>query len=71
MKIIKIGHFEHGIPIGWTLDGEGSKKCYAATNDKSKGPYILGLDLDYVGSVSVNGVEIKEWSDARKKSFDR
>ena len=56
MKILKIGIFsKDGAPTGWAFDGTGDKPGYA-----------LGLDLLFPGSVDVNGIEIVEWTEARK-----
>ena len=58
MKIIKIGTFsDGGCPVNWAFDAQGDGHC-------------LGIDLLYPGSVDVNGVEIVEWTAARRKTVE-
>jgi hypothetical protein len=57
MKIIKIGTFDkRGIPTGWHID----------LSDQKGTEYCLGIDQIFSGSVDVNGIEIVEWTQARK-----
>jgi len=60
MKIVKIGRFDHdGIPIDWIID----------MGNENDSP-IAGAVLEIVDDkVCVNGIEIKEWSDARLKAM--
>jgi hypothetical protein len=73
MKIVKIGEFDKsGCPINWHLDMEGAEPgSYAATNDKST-CHCLGLLGDTTSPdcpVTVNGVEIVEWTEKRKAAM--
>ncbi len=61
MKIVKIGTFDgHGNPTGWVIDGSGPTQ-------HSEINFCLGI-LD--GCVTINGVEIVEWTAVRKESMD-
>lgn len=61
MRILKIGTFnKQGHPTGWALDG----------TDCETGEYCLGLDVGGPGKVSVNGIEIVEWTEARKAAMN-
>lgn len=76
MKIVKIGTFDdQGIPTGWNLDLNNEPGVAATISQGSETPstirYVLGIDMLYPGSVDVNGVEIKEWSVARKQAQQR
>ena len=54
-KIVKIGTFnEQGFPIEWDIDAEGTADI----------EHILGIIDD---KVYVNGVEIVEWTEERKR----
>ncbi len=62
MKIIKIGTFDkRGMPTGWTIDLVKDER-------KGIGGYCLGIDDLFPGSVDVNGIEIVEWTQARKEA---
>ena len=70
MKIIKIGGFdERGMPTAWHFDMEANKP-------KKKNPSQvwgvggLELSLDKEATVSVGGVEIVQWSEARRKALE-
>jgi len=58
MKIVKIGTFDRdGVPTGWHID-------IKSTSEKG---YVLGVGNIGPGIVDVNGVEIVEWTEKRKK----
>jgi len=70
MKIVKIGTFDNrGMPIGWSIDvggkGVGFQEGTSALG-VSDDAYVLGIDILGVGIVDVNGIEIVEWTDARR-----
>jgi hypothetical protein len=62
MRILKIGTFDaNGMPTGWHLDMNGG----------TAKEYCLGIDTLFHGSVDVNGVEVVEWTEARKMACQR
>ena len=62
MKIIKIGTFdENGQPTGWSLSFNGG--------DGKAGQYCLGISTGKDSLVTVNGIEIVEWTEARKQAM--
>ena len=64
MRIERIGTFgSTGDPMGWNINPgfEGD-----ATNNAGADRYCLGVDRFSPGSVDVNGVEIVEWTLARR-----
>ena len=64
MKIVTIGTFDAGgCPIGWCFD-LGTIPVTVAPR-----AYCLGIDLDGDNAVTVNGVEIVEWSEARRAAM--
>ena len=63
MKIIKIGKWsEEGYPIGWVINTSGADIFF---DNNSFGFMQLGKD----GSVSIGGVEVAEWSEARREAM--
>ncbi len=67
MKIIKIGTYDSaGVPMGWHIDCEFEGE---AVNNEGSNKYCLGIDRFFPGSVDVNGVEITEWTLARKTAM--
>lgn len=58
MKIITIGTWtEGGSPTGWVFDGSGGKE----------GEYCLGMVGENNSVITVNGVEMIEWTEERKR----
>ena len=75
MKIVKIGTFDNcGVPTGWHLDAnfEGSAISFKGDPFKREkvNRYCLGLDQLFPGSVDVDGVEIVEWTTARREAMN-
>jgi len=61
MKISKIGTFDkHGYPTGWEFYG----------TDMKEGEYCLGLMGPDNSIVCVNGIEIVEWTETRKRIME-
>ena len=61
MKIIKIGTWDaRGIPMGWHFDLEGGP-LFTEENEK-----IPCMELELDGRVKIGGIEIVEWSEARR-----
>lgn len=67
MRILKIGGFDkEGLLTGWHLGVELHDKSF--DGDVLSGPD--GLFVAENGSVRVHGVEIVEWTEARKKAME-
>jgi len=70
VKIVKIGTFDSfGNPTGWTVDCENCGGNAIAITDNINVHHALGIMDD--GRVTVNGVEIVEWTEARKRAVKK
>ncbi len=73
MKIFRIGTFtKQGMFFGWSV---GDEDITVAMDSRrpgefglTPGGYCLKLDLD-TGAVLVNGVEVVEWTEARRRAM--
>ncbi len=71
-KIIKIGSWDKaGMPTGWVIEVMEGEKIGIGGYLKGIGGYCLGIDELFQGSVDVNGVEIVEWTEERRKAKEK
>ncbi len=71
MKIVTIGNFDKdGMAYGWHIDDidHAFDSAHPGKVGFKADSYCLGIDVE-TGVVSVNGVEIVEWTEARKRAM--